>query len=80
MEPKEKSILTPEEYLEIECKAEYKSEYYKDEMFARSGASRQHNIICANISGILGNQLFKKPCEIYIGDMRVKVSETGKFY
>jgi len=26
--------LTPEQYLEIERKAEFKSEYYKGEMFA----------------------------------------------
>ncbi len=34
--------LTPEEYLAIERKAEVKSEYYKGEMFAMSGASARH--------------------------------------
>jgi hypothetical protein len=33
-------FLSPEEYLEIERKAEYKSEYYHGEMFAMSGVSR----------------------------------------
>ncbi len=79
MEPKEKSFLTPEEYLEIERKAEYKSEYYNGEMFAMSGASRKHNLICTNIAGELRNQLKKKSCEVYMGDMRVKVSTTGLY-
>ena len=33
-----KTFLTPEQYLEIERKAEFKSEYYNGEMFAMSGA------------------------------------------
>jgi hypothetical protein len=32
-----KRYLTPEQYLEIERKAEFKSEYYQSEMFAWSG-------------------------------------------
>ena len=37
-----KPYLTPEQYLEIERKAEFKSEYYQGEMFAMSGARRAH--------------------------------------
>lgn len=37
-----KSFLTPEQYLEIERKAEFKSEYYNGEMFAMSGAREAH--------------------------------------
>jgi Uma2 family endonuclease len=43
-----KGYLTPEEYLAKERKAEYKSEYYDGEMFAMSGASREHNLIAGN--------------------------------
>ena len=32
-----KTFLTPEQYLEIERKAEFKSEYYNGEMFAMAG-------------------------------------------
>lgn len=39
------TLLTPEQYLESERKAEYKSEYYRGEMFAMPGASRGHNLI-----------------------------------
>jgi hypothetical protein len=39
------SFLTPEQYLEIERKAEYKSEYLNGEMFAMVGAKRVHNLV-----------------------------------
>ena len=38
-----KTFLTPEQYLEIERKAEFKSEYFNGEMFAMAGASLTHN-------------------------------------
>ena len=40
-----KTYLTPEQYLEIERKAEFKSEYYQGEMFAMGGAREAHNLI-----------------------------------
>src|ERR1039458_1662869 len=56
-----KSYLTPEQYLEIERKAEFKSEYYQGEMFAMSGAREGHNLIVWNLAAELHRQLRKKP-------------------
>lgn len=74
-----RSYYTPEEYLAIEREAEYKSEYINGEMYAMSGASRKHNLVAGNVFGELRSQLRGKPCEAYIGDMRVKVSPTGMY-
>lgn len=74
-----KTFLTPEQYLEIESKAEFRSEYYRGQMFAMAGATRFHNLIAANISQYLGQQLEKTPCERYQSDMRVRVSATGLY-
>ncbi len=79
MSTQTKTIYSPEEYLELERKAEYKSEYYNGEIFAMTGASRRHNLIASNIIIALGQQLKKRPCEIYPSDMRVKVSPTGLY-
>ncbi len=68
------SYLTPEEYLSIERKAEYKSEYSDGEMYAISGASREHNLISLNIGSELRAQLRGRPCETYASDMRVRIS------
>jgi Uma2 family endonuclease len=74
-----KSYLTPEQYLEIERKAEYKSEYYQGEMFAMSGARRAHNLIAVNTVASLHRQLRGRPCEAYSTDMRVSVAANGLY-
>lgn len=73
------SLLSPEEYLVMERKAEYKSEYRNGQIVAMPGASRQHNIITVSISGELYVQLLNRECEAYTNDMRVKVKNTGLY-
>jgi Uma2 family endonuclease len=73
------TYVSPDEYLRLERQAEYKSEYLNGEIFAMSGASRQHNLITGNIGAEFNRQLKGKPCEAYTSDMRVKVSSNG-FY
>jgi Uma2 family endonuclease len=73
------TLYTPEQYLTLERKAEYKSEYINGYIIAMSGASREHNLVAGNIFRELSTQLKGRPCEAYIGDMRVKVSPTGLY-
>jgi Uma2 family endonuclease len=75
----QRALLTPEEYLEIERKAEFKSEYFNGEIFAMVGASRPHNRIVSNIIRTLDTQLLKRDCNIYPSDMRVKIKKIGKY-
>jgi Uma2 family endonuclease len=74
-----KAHLTAEEYLALERKAPYKSEYLKGEVFAMTGASRRHNRISLNIGAELRAQLRQRPCEVYTSDMRVKLGATGLY-
>ncbi len=71
--------VTPAEYLALEREAATRSEYADGHIFAMAGASRQHNLITANVIRELGTQLRHKPCEVYPSDMRVKVSSTGLY-
>src|SRR5207253_11020491 len=73
------TYVSPDEYLRLERQAEYKSEYLNGEIFAMSGASRQHNLITANIGAEFNRQLKGKPCEAYASDMRVKVRSNGLY-
>src|SRR5688572_25213163 len=73
------TFLTPEDYLEIERKAEHKSEYLKGGIFSLVVASRQHNLIAGNVFGEPRQQLKGKPCEAYTNDMRVKVPSAGLY-
>jgi Uma2 family endonuclease len=70
---------TPAEYLALERKAEFKSEYYKGYITAMAGASREHNVIAGNLFRKIGNQLEGRPCESYINDMRVLIERTGLY-
>ncbi len=74
-----KSYLSPTQYLAKERKAEFKSQYYRGEMFAMAGASREHNLIVGNLVREIGNALKDRRCEVYPSDMRVKVTATGLY-
>lgn len=79
MSTQPKTLLTPEQYLEIERKAERKSEYYNGEMFAVAGAKEAHNLLVANLVRELGQQFRVRPCRVYPSDMRVRVTATGLY-
>ncbi len=79
MSTQPKNYLTPEQYLEIERKAEYKSEYYRGEMFAMAGASLAHNQLVAAVTGELRQQLRRGPCQVLASDMKVAVTATGLY-
>lgn len=70
---------TPQEYLELERKAQTKSEFYRGEIFAMSGASKEHNAIAANVLALIWNQFRGRPCQVYGSDMRVKVDWSGLY-
>ena len=73
------TYFTPEEYISLERKAEYKSEYFNGHIIAMSGASRQHNLIVTNISGELHLQFKGRGCEVYTNDMRVRPSPRDTY-
>ena len=75
----EKTYITPEEYLALERKSEYKSEYYRGEMFAMTGGSMRRAIIASNIGAELHNRLRGKSCYVMQSDMRVKISASGMY-
>jgi Uma2 family endonuclease len=73
------SFYTPAEYLAFEEKAETKSEYYDGEIMAMAGISLNHNRIAGNIHTTLNVALRDKPCETFMGDIRVWI-EQRRFY
>ncbi len=55
--------ISEEEYLEQEKAANEKNEYYQGEIFAMSGASKEHNEIFSNLFGEIAQQLKGKGCK-----------------
>jgi Uma2 family endonuclease len=72
-------LLTPAEYLAQERQAEFKSEYYRGEVFAMAGARFPHNQVKHNLDREIGNQLKGGPCQIASSDQRVKVDRPGLY-
>ncbi len=68
-----RELYTHEEYLALEEAADNKNEYYRGEIFAMSGATKNHNRIALNMATVLNTQLENTPCEAFIGDIRVLV-------
>lgn len=74
-----KHFITTDEYLHRERKAEFRSEYFRGEMFAMAGASANHNLIVLNGGASLRDQLKKKPCRVYPSDLKLRIEATGLY-
>lgn len=74
------TLYSPEEYIALERKATLKSEYLSGEILAMSGASRAHNFITLDIATELNIQLRGRDCDVYTGDMRVKVRQSDSYF
>ena len=71
--------ITPEEYLEIERKAPFRSEYCNGQMFAMAGATLQHNKILGNLTEALRPRCRAEGCNTYTSELRLHIPASG-FY
>ena len=74
-----KEKMSIEEYLQMENAADEKSEYYKDEIFAMSGAKVPHNTIVGNLFANLFNKLKGKKCKPCNSDQRIHIPSNTLF-
>src|SRR2546421_9191640 len=74
-----KRLLTPAEYLARERVAEFKSEFFRGEMFAMAGANERHNLIAGNLFGYLRTALRPSGCRAYMAEMKVRVPKSGLY-
>ncbi len=75
MEKLKKEFYTVQEYFDLEEKADEKSQYYKGDIFAMSGASINHNRITLNLASQLSSNLKGKPCEAFMSDMKIQIAD-----
>ncbi|MBK1653987.1 Uma2 family endonuclease [Allochromatium vinosum] len=76
------SRLSVEDYLASEDGADIRHEYIDGELYAMSGASRQHVIITLNMVAHLRPLLRGTPCQLFANDLklRLKIAEQDIFY
>ncbi|MBM3996488.1 MAG: Uma2 family endonuclease [Planctomycetes bacterium] len=79
MSTAEKILLAPQEYLARERKAEFKSGFYRGEMFAMAGATWEHTLVKDNTCQEAGQQLKGGPYRVVTSDLRELVDKTGLY-
>jgi len=79
MQPAERHLYTEDEYVELERRAETKSELIHGEIFAMAGAKPKHNAIAVNVTVALGSRLRarRSPCLVFNSDQRIRSDVTG---
>jgi len=72
------SMYTEEDYLRMEEKASYKSEYFRGEIFMMAGGTPNHNRVKENLSVEIGITLkSKRSCRSYSSDQRIHIPENS---
>ena len=71
--------ITPEQYLEIDRAAEFKSEYYDGHMYAMAGDTYVHAIIIANTAAGLLHAARRCNCTVTPTVVRLRVSYAGLY-
>ena len=69
--------LSLQEYLEIEEKAEFKSEYHQGFLVAMAGSTRNHSLISSHLVRALGNRI-GQGCEVHGSDLKVFIEPLDK--
>jgi Uma2 family endonuclease len=74
-----RDYYTPEEYLELEEAADYKSEYRDGEIVPMTGGTTNHNKIALNFAANLKFSLRGQSYDIYIGDVRLWIPRYRQY-
>ncbi|WP_414529834.1 Uma2 family endonuclease [Nodularia chucula] len=75
----QKRYYTPEEYLEIEEEAEFRSEYRDGEIIPMTGGTTNHNKIAGNFYAYLKFALRGKNYDVYISDVRLWIPRYRQY-
>ncbi len=79
MQKPAKKHFTIKEYLDLEDSSEYKSEYYKGEIFALAGGSINHNQIVTNLISRLNQTYPAHKCRSFATDLKLWVKDVQLF-
>lgn len=81
-DPLNNQYMTVKEYLEFEQRASVRHELVGGQLFAITGTTAAHNIICGNLYSALFGFLGGSGCKVYIIDikLKVRVQECDNFY
>ncbi|MEH2012745.1 Uma2 family endonuclease [Nostoc sp.] len=79
MQITQQRYYTPEEYLELEEAADYKSEYIDGQIIYMAGGTANHNRIAGNFYAVLNFAFRQQEYEVFNSDMRLWIPKR-RFY
>ncbi|MEH2121614.1 Uma2 family endonuclease [Nostoc sp.] len=75
MQITQQRYYTPEEYLELEEAADYKSEYIDGQIIPMAGGTANHNRIAGNFYAVLNFAFRQQEYEVFNSDMRLWIHQ-----
>ena len=72
--------MTVDEYLEQEESASVRHEFIDGYVFAMSGATQDHNLICSNLLALFHAHLRGTGCRAYLNGMKLRTESPTSFY
>jgi len=75
----QKRFYSPEEYLELEENAPFRSEYHDGEIIPMTGGTADHNQIAINLVTLLRSTLKGKDYRVYMNDMRLWMPDHREY-
>ncbi|WP_445636015.1 Uma2 family endonuclease [Nostoc sp. DSM 114161] len=79
MQITQQRYYTPEEYLELEEAADYKSEYIDGRIIPMAGGTVNHNQIALNLSAELNFAFKKQNYRVFMGDVRLWILQKRTY-
>ncbi|MCM0593072.1 MAG: Uma2 family endonuclease [Gloeotrichia echinulata IR180] len=79
MQVTEQRYYTPEEYLELEEAANYKSEYIDGQIIPMAGGTTNHNQIALNLSSELNFAFKKQNYRVFMADVRLWIPQKRTY-
>jgi len=75
--PQSQKLITVDEYIKGEQLSEIRHEYIGGQVYAMSGGSESHNVLCGNLYTSIREHLRGKPCKAFMADMKLRLSIAG---
>jgi Uma2 family endonuclease len=73
-------FMTMQEYLHAEEISKIRHEFLDGLVFAMSGATVAHSVICMNLVQLLGSHLKGTGCNVFANDLKLKISAINSVY
>lgn len=72
-------LVHPDEYLQTERQAEFRSEYVNGHVYAMSGGTRAHSVLIAAFAYELTGLLGDRPCLVTVSDLRLQIGSRSAY-